>query len=262
MVEWGERVKHMAKISLPKPLFAEKGKRAVLLLHAYSGSPNDVRMLSRSLEVKGYTVYSPMFAGHGTMEPADILQEQAQTWWQETQDSLRFLKEHGYQEIAVFGLSMGGIFATKLLTLNDPAVIGGGFFCSPIAPVADNVLESFQDYAEKVYERRAFSQTQIKSALAAIKKRQVSQLKEIKEQSSQTFARLETISCPVFLAQAGQDEMIDPTGVFLTAHKLKQTRVTLQWYPDSAHVITVGTSRRQLEQDIAAFLASLSWHGE
>ena len=40
------------KINLPKPLFSEKGKRAVLLLHAYSGSSNDVRMLSRRLEKK------------------------------------------------------------------------------------------------------------------------------------------------------------------------------------------------------------------
>lgn len=60
---------------LPKPLYAKHGKRAVLLLHAYSGSPNDVRMLARFLEKADYTVYAPLFKGHGTMEPYDILQE-------------------------------------------------------------------------------------------------------------------------------------------------------------------------------------------
>ena len=50
----------MAKINLPKPLFSEKGKRAVLLLRLFWRS-NDVRMLSRRLEKKNYTVYSPNF---------------------------------------------------------------------------------------------------------------------------------------------------------------------------------------------------------
>ncbi len=42
----------MKTFNQPKPVFAEHGKRAVILFHAYSGSPNDVRMLCRSLEQK------------------------------------------------------------------------------------------------------------------------------------------------------------------------------------------------------------------
>ncbi len=53
--------------SLPKTLYGKHGKRAVLLLHAYSGSPNDVRMLCRFLEKSEYTVYAPLFEGHGTL---------------------------------------------------------------------------------------------------------------------------------------------------------------------------------------------------
>jgi carboxylesterase len=33
----------------------------------------------------------------------------------------------------------------------------------------------------------------------------------------------------------------------------------LNWYPKSGHVITVGPERRQLEQDVADFLAALGW---
>lgn len=42
--------------------------------------------------------------------------------------------------------------------------------------------------------------------------------------------------------------MIDPNGVFETARKLSRQRVTLRWYPESGHVITVGTARRELEK--------------
>ncbi len=46
--------------------------------------------------------------------------------------SSRFLRERGYQEIAIFGLSMGGIFSMHALTEQLTGLIGGGFFCSPI----------------------------------------------------------------------------------------------------------------------------------
>ena len=80
------------KINLQKPLFLEKGKRAVLLLHAYSGSSNDVRMLSRRLEKENYTVYSPNFSGHGTLVPEDILDQTTEQWWQDTQEAVAFFR--------------------------------------------------------------------------------------------------------------------------------------------------------------------------
>ena len=43
-------------VQVPESLFLPHGKRAVLLLHAYSGSPNDVRMLARFLEKLDYTI--------------------------------------------------------------------------------------------------------------------------------------------------------------------------------------------------------------
>lgn len=65
----------MIQMRAPKTIFLPHGSKAVLLLHAYSGSPNDVRMLARALEKLDYTVYAPMYAGHGTTDPLDILQQ-------------------------------------------------------------------------------------------------------------------------------------------------------------------------------------------
>jgi esterase/lipase len=36
-------------------------------------SPNDVRMLARFLEKLDYTIYAPLFTGHGTSDPLDFL---------------------------------------------------------------------------------------------------------------------------------------------------------------------------------------------
>ena len=80
----------MAKNQFTEAVIFRKGKRAVLLLHAYSGSSNDVRMLSRRLEKENYTVYSPNFSGHGTLVPEDILDQTTEQWWQDTQEAVAF----------------------------------------------------------------------------------------------------------------------------------------------------------------------------
>lgn len=44
------------KIRLPEPFFFEEGKRAVLLLHGFTGNSSDVRQLGRFLQKKGIQV--------------------------------------------------------------------------------------------------------------------------------------------------------------------------------------------------------------
>lgn len=249
-------------INLPKPLFTENGPRAVLLLHAYSGSSNDVRMLSRFLEKAKYTVYSPNFSGHGTLRPEDILSNSIETWQQDAIEAIAFLKEKGYKQMAIFGLSMGGLIATNLLTSSITGIIGGGFFCSPIFPVKNKVPENFLKYAESVLTVAKVSEADRQQRLQKIQQQVLPQLEEIDFFSQKTSEQLHQISVPVFMAQAGKDEMIDASGVHKTAAALQNTRYTLNWYPHSGHVITVGPDHKQLEQEVLHFLETLSWHEE
>ena len=247
--------------SLPKPLYAKHSKRAVLLLHAYSGSPNDVRMLARYLEKSEYTVYAPLFTGHGTLAPQDILAQKTETWWEDTKQAIHFLKAEGFSQVAVFGLSMGGIFAVRALA-EQSEIIVGGCFCSPISPVENHVPENFERYERYVLKLAGESEQEIEETVAALRPNVYQQLAEIQNQAAITEGKLSDIQAPVFLAQAGQDEMIDPAGVYETAKKLADKRVTLQWYPNSKHVITVGESRKLLEKDVLEFLENLPWNEE
>ncbi|MDT2673014.1 alpha/beta hydrolase [Enterococcus dongliensis] len=244
-------------LQAPDSLFFPHGKQAVLLLHAYSGSPNDVRMLARFLEKLNYTVYVPLYTGHKTADPLDILKETAEKWWQDSQHAVAFLHSKGYHDIAVFGLSMGGIFATRLLSTMPDEFVGGGFFCSPIAPVKTNVTENFLLYARQVLERT--DGESIEEKINSYRPLVEQQLATIEEQARYAFENLAVINHPFFMAQSGKDEMIEAKGVFQTAERLRQTAFTLNWYPESGHVITVGPERRQFEQDVADFLASLGW---
>lgn len=250
----------MAQYKSPQPFFSENGPRAVLLLHAYSGSSNDVRMLSRFLEKHHYTVYAPIFSGHGTLEPRDILAASVSQWQQDVQEALTFLKERGYQEIAVFGLSMGGIFAMKTLTENHPEIIGGGSFCSPLFKTKNHVPENFLLYAEKVYQAQGLSSQEVAEKVIGISQTQPTQLMEIEALGAAVAADLAAVKVPVFLAQGGQDEMIDATTVFRSGEALTQTDIVLRWYPTSGHVITVDPIHQQFEKDVLAFVSGLTWN--
>lgn len=252
----------MKKINLPQPLFTENGPRAVVLLHAYSGSSNDVRMLSRYLEKENYTVYSPNFSGHATLAPEDILAKTTTDWWQDTLDALQFLKAKGYQQIAILGLSMGGIFAMHALADQLAGIVGGGVFCSPIFPVRNQVPENFIRYAEQVLKVAGVSSEEQKERLVVIKDAAKQQLQAIESFGQQTADKLNQINVPILIAQAGNDEMIDAQAALQTASALTQTTYTLNWYPKSGHVITVGPDHKQLEQDVVYFLNQLSWNEE
>ena len=54
------------KVKAPQPFTFGEGKRAVLLLHGFTGHSADVRMLGRFLEKKGYTCHAPIIKDMGS----------------------------------------------------------------------------------------------------------------------------------------------------------------------------------------------------
>ena len=104
------------KIIPPKPFMIEKGNRAVLLLHGFTGNTNDVKRLGRYLAERNYTVHAPLYKGHGG-DPVTLIQTNPIEWWNSVLEGYDELKNRGYDEIAVAGVSLGGIFSLKLTKL-------------------------------------------------------------------------------------------------------------------------------------------------
>src|SRR6185437_15627604 len=98
------------KIKPPQPFTFGSGPRAVLLLHGFTGSSADVRMLGRFLEKNSYTTYAPHYKGHG-VPPEELIISTPAEWWEDVVNGYNMLKQAGYEEIAVAGLSLGGVFS-------------------------------------------------------------------------------------------------------------------------------------------------------
>lgn len=101
------------KIIPPKPFTIEKGNRAVLLLHGFTGNTNDVKRLGRFLSERNYTVHAPLYKGHGG-DPKDLIETDPIEWWNSVLEGYDYLRNKGFDEIAVAGVSLGGIFSLRL----------------------------------------------------------------------------------------------------------------------------------------------------
>ncbi|WP_071131110.1 alpha/beta hydrolase [Enterococcus timonensis] len=237
----------------PKEIYEYHSHTGVLLLHAYSGSSNDVRQLARKLGRENFTVYAPIFSGHGTDRPEDILNSGPENWEKEAQEALSFLKKAGCTKIFIFGLSMGGLFATRLLETRDMTVAGGGIFSSPIYPLKkNNVAESFIIYAGNLLK----DDPEKDARLAEISQGVSRQLVEIENISLTAFENLSKITEPFFIGQAGLDEMIPAKDILQTVTTLTENNceLTFHWYAKSTHVLTVGPQRKVFESDVLSFI--------
>lgn len=243
-----------------KTVFLRGGQRAVLLMHAYTGTPNDVRSLGRFLNKAGYTVLMPLFAGHGTDCPEDILGSGPDEWHTELGMYLSELKKNGYEEVAVFGLSLGGIFAMKSLELYPTQVIGGGFFCSPVSPnFKTNIIPSFKFYAKSTMQSSNVDSDELASRLTTIADTMPQQLEAISAYSKEVFEELATVKQPTLLVQSGKDQMINPDDVYDVADELIHSQPEIKWYPESGHVVTVGPEKKEFEADVLLFINQLNW---
>lgn len=239
--------------------FPHSGKRGVILLHAYTGNSNDVRMLGRQLNWQGYTVFAPLFTGHGG-DPKKILASKGPAdWWDDTRMAIFRLRDTGVDQIAIFGLSLGGLLATKALE-NDPQLVGGGVFASPITSWGrSNVPQYFPMLAAKYYRQHKIPPMLIDEKVENLQKKLPKQLGEIQEMAHQICDQLDQIHQPFFIGQGGADELIDPQSGSQLKQRLEKngTPVDYHYYPDASHLLTINTAHRQLFSDVEKYLQNL-----
>lgn len=239
--------------------FPHSGRRGVILLHAYTGNTNDVRMLGRQLNWQGYTVFAPLLSGHGG-DPRKVLESNGpDDWWDDTRMAIFRLRDAGIDQIAIFGLSLGGLLATRALE-NDPQLLGGGVFASPITTwEQSNVPEYFPKIAAKYYRQQKINPLITKEKVAKLTERLPKQLAQIQTMAHQICDQLDQIHQPFFIAQGGADEMIDPVSGLQLKARLQANGVAVDYhyYPTATHLLTVNTAHRQLFADVEKYLQNL-----
>lgn len=137
------------KLVAPKSFTLEGGSKAVLLLHGFTGSTKDVKRLGKYLQDRGYTVHAPMYKGHGG-SPEELLETGPEDWWNDVVAGYNHLKDQGYEDIAVVGISLGAVFSLRVG--EEFPVKGVVSMCAPIKREnTDGLFDRLYDYA-KIYK--------------------------------------------------------------------------------------------------------------
>jgi carboxylesterase len=103
-----------------QPFFLPGGKTGGLLLHGFTGTPNEMHWMGEYLNGRGFTVLAPRLFAHGT-QLSDMYRARWKDWVASAEDGYYLLKG-SCEKIVIVGLSMGG--ALSLLLSSYLPVLG------------------------------------------------------------------------------------------------------------------------------------------
>jgi len=99
-----------------EPFLWEGGSTGVLLMHGFSATTAEVRLLAKVLHECGYTVAGDLLPGHGT-KPADMNRYRWQDWYALVEKAYLALAAR-CERVVVGGESTGGVLCLRLASLH------------------------------------------------------------------------------------------------------------------------------------------------
>lgn len=177
-------------------------------------------------------------------------------WWKQVLDAYDFLIDKGHSEVAVAGLSLGGVFALKLSQYRD--VLGVATMCSPMyIKTTGNMYEGVLEYAQKFKKREGKSGDQI--AVEMQQFHPTGMLEELQQTISEVRDSVRNVYAPLFVAQGKLDTMINPDSANVIYNETSSDEKSIHWYENSGHVITIDKEKEQLYDDLFEFFEGLDW---
>lgn len=245
-----------ARIVKPRPVYIKGGERAVLLLHSFTSHTRDMKPLAKYLNEKGYTCYCPVYQGHG-LPPEELFGTGPEDWWESVKEGYEYLKEEGHETIAVVGVSLGGIFALRVGQKFD--VNGVVTMSVPhqrdLASLKNRVFKFAKAY--KQYEGK--TEQEIKEELAELEKQPFDGLEEFVDYIDETMEGLSNIKNPTKIMYGELDEPLYKDSADFIFDHVATSDKSVDNYPNSKHLMTLGKDQDQIQSDIESFLESLQW---
>lgn len=109
-----------------------EGERGVLLVHGFTGSPFEMRLLGEDLARRGFAVDGVKLAGHAETTRA-LAATTWHDWYRSAEDAVARLRQRvGGRRVAVVGLSMGGLLTLELARRHRDAFACIGVLAAPL----------------------------------------------------------------------------------------------------------------------------------
>uniref|UniRef100_UPI0030EF0CFD alpha/beta hydrolase n=1 Tax=Macrococcoides caseolyticum TaxID=69966 RepID=UPI0030EF0CFD len=155
----------MLKIKAPQTVYFQGNDHAVLLLHSFTGTTRDMKLIGDALAEADFSYMIPAYPGHG--QPIEtFIQHSIMDWWKIVEEAYLQLLAQGFQKISIIGVSLGGLFTLKLVEQFNfhQAII----MSTPMHKEAVNLEERLKHYAEntqKIFSENELSENNINNLI-------------------------------------------------------------------------------------------------
>lgn len=191
------------------PFFHRGGPAGCVLFHGIGGTPANVRVVADELVRRGYTVYAPLLAGHGTTVRA-FGRSNEREWIDSAMAACERLKEEGCTAVVPIGLSLGGIVSGQVAARRADCA-GAVLICAPLKMKLFlrvskwlSLFIPYVWYGEHDHHDPAFWQySRMLNGLAT------RSLVCLDRMSRDLIGRLKDIRCPVLAVWAKYDNKVD-----------------------------------------------------
>lgn len=230
--------------------FWRAGKTGALLIHGFTATTAEVRLLGEYLHARGYTVSAPLLPGHGTT-PDELNRIQWQDWTRAVNDAYVELAAQ-CERVFVIGESMGALL-TLFLASEHPAI--AGLVCSAPALLTARMwqarlLAPFVAYAKKPGRAPSDADARWKG-YTVNPLRAVVQLNKLQRE---TRRRLPRIQQPILVIQGRLDQTIDPRSGQVILNEIASRDKELGWFEHSTHCVLLDREWEQAAELTAKFI--------
>lgn len=240
--------------------FQGNNNKAIVLFHGWSTTPYELRRLGRFLNENGYSVYGPMFSGHGTV-PEDMEDIEHTQWISDAKNVLAEARKN-HEKVFVAGTSMGSNVA-MCLAKEDKDIDGIILMAAPYQIKFERFVEflirfqfKFKRYRKKFYPPTFGASTTV-TRLISYQRYPIKSVFELEKIVKQSRINLEKIHQPCFLIQSAHDHIVTKNSLEKIYEKISSKNKRKKYVQKAYHTFISDIENEHVFEDILDFLDSI-----
>jgi carboxylesterase len=239
----------------PSPFLLEGGPLGVLLIHGFTGSPPEMRLVGDYLHRRGFTVSGPLLPGHGTTVE-DMNRCQWTDWTGHAERALTSLQDR-CEMVFVGGLSMGSLL-TLYLAAHHPE-LPGVIIYSPAGWPADRLIYLTPVLKHLIRKKPKSGDSDLTDPEADLRlwsyeENPVFAAHELLKLIRQVRRLLPQVTCPLLIIHGTLDQAIHPNSARHTYERVGSTDKELVTLRNSGHCITVDSEWKFVAEKTYEFI--------
>ncbi|MCD6577770.1 MAG: alpha/beta fold hydrolase [Anaerolineaceae bacterium] len=252
----------MKTLTIPtaEPFFFPGGKTGCVLVHGFTGTPKEMRLMGNFLNENGITVIGIRLAGHAT-QITDMVRTRWRDWLTSVEDGINLLSNL-CDHIFIAGLSMGGILALMAASQSICAIDGVIAMSTPYIISNDwrvkfaKQVSLLLPYIKKE-QSETIDQNTSKDHIdyPAYPTRSIAELNKLTET---LHGNLERIHIPILLINSRNDKTAPPSHAENYRHDIPSNDIKLVILKKSGHVITEDIEREIVFNAALSFICKYS----